>query len=222
MLWQRGLIISPRGFRDTATRKHAGKQLALPLPTNQDDIERPPTTAWQRVVDSYRVLNFSLLNHPIGLLRHQLPPSVTSSVELDTLPSGMSVMIPGLVAVRQRPETAKGVTFMLLEDEHGLFNVIVYPGLYERQRYEVRSVPFLIVEGRVQRDTANINIIATRFHAIEEGSVTDDGRVPWSAGDDRTIDVDWRTVSYARDAESERRISRADLHREKPHAHSYR
>jgi len=222
MLWQRGLIIAPRGFRDKGTRKHAGQQLALPLPVSQDYIERPPTTAWQRMEDSYRVLGFSLLNHPIGLLRHQLPQTVTSSRELEALPDGMPVMIPGLVAVRQRPGTAKGVTFLMLEDEHGLFNVIVYPGLYEKQRYEVRSVPFLIVEGRVQRDTANITIIATRLHAIEEHAGADDGRVPWSAGEDRSIDVDWRTVSYARDAERARRISRASLHAVKPHAHSYR
>ena len=74
----------------------------------------------------------------------------------------------GLVVCRQRPGTAKGVTFLLLEDEHGLVNVIVYPQLYQDYRLLVRAEPFLLVEGTMQRSDRNINIIATRFHRLAE------------------------------------------------------
>ena len=69
---------------------------------------------------------------------------------------------------RQRPGTAKGVTFLLLEDEHGLVNVIVYPQLYQDYALLVRAEPFLLVEGTMQRSDRNINIIATRFHRLAE------------------------------------------------------
>ncbi|MBA3528897.1 MAG: hypothetical protein H0T91_06255, partial [Propionibacteriaceae bacterium] len=69
---------------------------------------------------------------------------------------------------RQRPGTAKGVTFPLLEDEHGLANAIVYPSLYQEYRLLVRAEPFLLVEGLMQRSERTINIIATRFHRLAE------------------------------------------------------
>lgn len=223
MLWQRGLVIAPRRFGgQTRSRKEAGAQLPLALPTAQNYVEMPPTSTWQRVVDAYRTLGFSLMAHPIGLLRHQLPNGLVSSADLESLPHGMPVHIPGLVVVRQRPETAKGITFMLLEDEVGLFNVIVYPDLYERQRYEVRSVPFVVVEGRVQRDSANINLIATRLTGIEESYLGEDGRVPWGTGDDLGgAEVDWQIVTWNRD-EDAREISRADLRAVRSTSHTYR
>jgi error-prone DNA polymerase len=61
---------------------------------------------------------------------------------------------------RQRPTTAKGVLFMLLEDEFGLVNVVVHPGLYERRRLVVRGEPFVRVEGTLQRRGATVNVIA--------------------------------------------------------------
>jgi error-prone DNA polymerase len=71
------------------------------------------------------------------------------------------------VVCRQRPGTAKGVTFLLLEDEHGLTNVVIYPRLYEAQRNLVRGEPFVIIAGRIQREEMNVNLIATRFERLE-------------------------------------------------------
>jgi DNA polymerase III alpha subunit len=86
----------------------------------------------------------------------------------------------GLVVCRQRPGTAKGVTFLLLEDEYGLVNVIVYPQLYQDYRLLVRAEPFLLVEGTMQRSDRNINIIATRFHRLAEviGTLRDKDATP--------------------------------------------
>jgi len=77
------------------------------------------------------------------------------------------VRVAGLVVCRQRPGTAKGITFLLLEDERGLVNVIIYPALYEEQRLLVRGEPFLVVEGRLQRRDGTINLIAHRLHTLD-------------------------------------------------------
>ncbi|MGN6032435.1 MAG: DNA polymerase III subunit alpha, partial [Thermomicrobiales bacterium] len=201
MLWQVGLFIPDRAMpAGRKRRKTTGRQLAFELPTEQDMTPLPPTTAWYRVEEAYRVLGFSLAQHPIALLRHQLPSGMATAADLETMPNGMPVALPGLVAVRQRPETAKGITFMLLEDETGLFNVIVYPDLYERQRLAVRGVPFLIVEGRLQKVQNNINIIATNLtpidrHAVEPGTTRD-----WQEHqDDRHEEADVRTLVFVHD-----------------------
>ena len=122
------------------------------------------------MTDEYRVLGMSVLHHPLGLLRHRLPEGMVSTKELGELPDGMKVFLPGLVVCRQRPGTAKGITFLLVEDEFGLTNVIVYPNLYEEQRLHVRSTPMLIIEGRLQLANNNINIVAERLHPIEDSS----------------------------------------------------
>ncbi len=167
MLWHIGLFIAPIGFRDKRTRKHGGQQMPLPLPTMQDHVELPRTTLWERMADEYRVLGLSVLHHPLGLLRHKLPPGMSTTRDLKQLPDGAKVFIAGLIVCRQRPGTAKGITFLLLEDEFDLVNIVVYPDLYEKQRLHIRSTPLLIVEGKLQLANNNINIVAERVHPIE-------------------------------------------------------
>jgi error-prone DNA polymerase len=82
------------------------------------------------------------------------------------------VRIGGLVIARQRPGTAKGITFMLLEDEHGTVNVIVSPQIYERDRLAVRTEPLVIVDGRLERHAAAggaINLVARGVTRLEVG-----------------------------------------------------
>jgi len=167
MLWQIGLFITPTGFVDRHTRRPAGKQLPLALPTEQDHVELPATSSWERMADEYRTLGLSTRFHPMYLLRSRLPRHLVSTRELGELPDGFKIRIPGLIVCRQRPGTAKGITFLLLEDEFGLVNVVVYPDLYERQRLEVRSTPMLIIEGKLQLANNNVNIIAERLHPLE-------------------------------------------------------
>ena len=80
--------------------------------------------------------------------------------------------IGGLVIARQRPGTAKGITFMLLEDERGTVNIIVSPQIYERDRLTVRTEPLVIVDGRLERHASAggaINIVARRVTQLEVG-----------------------------------------------------
>ncbi len=222
MLWQIGLFIAPRGFMEPHTRRQAGKQMALALPTEQDHVELPATTSWERMADEYRTLGLSTRFHPIHLLRSRLPRHMVSSRALGRLPSGYRVQIPGLIVCRQRPGTAKGITFLLLEDEFGLANVIIYPDLYERQRMEVRSVPMLTVEGKLQKLHNNINIIAERLIPLEslQFDTIPDAHNGWEQpGDEAEI----TSLQLTRATPLEDTIvSEADIRAVAPASHNYR
>jgi len=222
MLWQIGLFISPKGFQDRATRKPAGKQLSLALPTAQDHVELPATTSWERMTDEYRTLGLSTMFHPLRLMRARLPGHMVSTQDLAHLPDGYRVQIPGLIVCRQRPGTAKGITFLLLEDEYGLVNVVIYPDLYERQRLEVRSTPLLAIEGKLQLTHNNTNIIAERLIPIERMSFGGaDAHNGWDVP--RTNDVDLSRVQLMRATTYEDGPrSPADLRAVTPDAHNYR
>jgi error-prone DNA polymerase len=174
-LWQLGLFVTTRRVSKQITAnaqaiptKTPAIQAALPLPVTQDMVELTPMPAWDRMAAEYQVLGLSPHFHPLGLLRTRLPSGSITSQDIATIPDGTQLQMAGLVVCRQRPGTAKGVTFLLLEDEHGLVNVIVYPSLYQEYRLLVRAEPFLLVEGTMQRSDRNINIIATRFHRLAE------------------------------------------------------
>jgi DNA polymerase III alpha subunit len=95
-----------------------------------------------------------------------MPAGTISSDRLPHLRQGSTVCIAGLVTARQRPQTAKGYVFVLMEDEHGPVNVIVKPDVYQRDRSAVRMEPFLTVRGRLQKDGASLNVIAERVEAL--------------------------------------------------------
>jgi error-prone DNA polymerase len=223
MLWQIGLFIAPRGFQEKKTRRHGGHQLPLALPTEQDHVELPRTTLWERMTDEYRVLGMSVMHHPLALLRRRLPDGMVSTKDLAGLPDGMKVFLPGLVVCRQRPGTAKGITFLLAEDEFGLVNIIVYPDLYEQQRLHVRSTPMLIIEGRLQLANNNINIVAERLHPIENSPFvyqapmhTDD--TPIEEADPSRIQlVQLPTRDFI-----EAPLTQADIRAVTPDSHNYR
>jgi len=96
-----------------------------------------------------------------------LPKHLVTSKQLESLPHGLTVELAGLVVCRQRPGTAKGITFLLLEDEMGLINAIVHLDLYLQERTLVRSEPFLTIKGKLQKTQGVINIIAQEITALE-------------------------------------------------------
>jgi len=171
------------------------------------------------------VLGLSVLHHPLGLLRGRLPEGVVSSKELEGLPDGMKVWLPGLIVCRQRPGTAKGITFLLLEDEHGLVNIVVYPDLYEEQRLHVRSTPLLIVEGKLQLANNNVNIVAQRLHPIEDSQFIYPTPRAWEDPDRVVEEANPRTIQLvqlpARNL-IEAPLTRADIRAVTPSSHNYR
>lgn len=226
MLWQIGLFITPIGFRDKRTRRYGGQQMSLPLPTKQDHVDLPPTTLWERMADEYRMLGLSVQHHPMFLLRHKLPPGMTATKELEHLPDGSKVFVPGLIVCRQRPGTAKGITFLLLEDEFGLVNIVIYPDLYEQQRLYVRSTPLLIVEGRLQLANNNVNIVAERVYPMEDSpfiAPTPDFAEEMSEEMEQEVDPERiQLVSIPARNLIEVPITQADIRAVTPDSHNYR
>jgi error-prone DNA polymerase len=155
LLWQLGLLYRP-----------SNGQLALPLPVEQDMVPLPEMTDWERMAADFGILALSPNYHPMGLMRPHLHEGIVSTAHLERLPDGTQVEVAGLVVCRQRPMTAKGFVFMLLEDEFGMANVVVKPQLYERYRSLVRAEPFVLVQGELQRRDGTTNVIAQRLSAV--------------------------------------------------------
>jgi error-prone DNA polymerase len=222
MLWQIGLFITPTRFGVRNSTKTQGRQLSLNLPTAQDHVELPATTSWERMTDEYRILGLTTQYHPLLLLRSRLPKHMVSTKDLENLPEGYRIQIPGLIVCRQRPGTAKGITFLLLEDEFGLVNIVVYPDLYERQRLEVRSTPMLVVEGKLQLANNNINIIAERLLPLENhGAAIPPAHNGWDIPP--TDDVDLSRIQLMRITHIEDpQPTTADIRSLAPDSHNYR
>jgi error-prone DNA polymerase len=87
----------------------------------------------------------------MALLRDQLPEGAASCRDLERMRHEAPVTIGGLVVARQRPGTAKGIVFLLLEDEFGTINLIVPPDVYERHRLTVRTEPLILARGRLEK-----------------------------------------------------------------------
>src|SRR3990172_1003154 len=170
LLWQLGLLYRSEG------RNGHDRQFALPLPSEQDmpggaGFDLRPMTEWDRMVADFAILGLSPNHHPMALLRAGLHEGVVPSAMLGALPDGARVEVAGLVACRQRPGTAKGFVFLLLEDEFGLVNVIVKPGLHDRQRTLGRAEPFVIVGGKLQRRDGTVNVVGESLQALPVSGV---------------------------------------------------
>jgi error-prone DNA polymerase len=116
------------------------------------------------VAEDYRTTSLSLKAHPLSFFRARLAErSVRPARDLAVIPNGRRAKIAGLVLIRQRPGTAKGVTFVTLEDETGVANLVVWPDRFEAERKTVMTSRFLCVEGKVQREGEVIHLVAERF-----------------------------------------------------------
>ncbi len=170
LLWQLGLLITTQGNRTQQLPAARGHQASLPLPTGQDMATLPSLSPWQELAWDFERVGLSTKQHPMALVRPLLHEGLITSLHLggvhnpNRLPQGMLVEFAGMVVTRQRPSTASGVMFMLLEDEFGLVNAVVYTPLQEKQRELVRATPFVIIRGRVDNEKSGFpNIIAERF-----------------------------------------------------------
>jgi error-prone DNA polymerase len=165
LLWQVGLWLPPKAGQ--AKHSRVRRQLELPLTHPYEHLRFGDVAADERLVAEYQVLGFSASGHPFSLLRKVLPPQVVRSDRLGSLEHGAHVQIAGLVVARQRPETARGFTFILLEDEASMMNAIVRPQIYERDRTAIRGEPFLWILGTLAKDDGTLNIIAEEVRALK-------------------------------------------------------
>ncbi len=156
LLWQLGLVPRPQTVPGSGGSE---KQLALPLDPTVETPDLPEPTTWESMLADYRTTSMSVGVHPLELMRPHLPPGTLSSLELLDQPHRARVAVAGMVVARQRPATANGVVFMLLEDEHAQVNLIVPPAVYERFRAVVRSEPLLLARGRYEHLDRNRNVL---------------------------------------------------------------
>ncbi len=118
----------------------------------------------EHVIEDYARLRLSLKAHPLALLRDWLGTRrIVTARQLWDIPPGRRVTVAGLVLVRQRPGSAKGVIFATLEDETGFANIIVWPTLVERYRSTILTARLLAATGQLQREGRVIHVIAERL-----------------------------------------------------------
>ena len=164
-------------------RGDAKTEDALPLLTPhlgdeffpEPQVALPAMPLCERVVEDYVTTGLSLKEHPVRFFRERLDAlGVTVNAQLrdEALLSDTTVTVAGLVLVRQRPGTSKGVVFMTLEDETDIANVIVWPKVFEKNRRTVMTARFLAVRGRSQRAGLVIHVVAESFIDLS-------GQLPW-------------------------------------------
>jgi error-prone DNA polymerase len=136
------------------------------------DAHLPPMPPGEHVVEDYRHLALSLKAHPVSFLRYELDRRrILRTADLERVPTQQSktrapswslprVTVAGLVLVRQRPGTAKGVLFMTIEDETGVANAIIWPKIFEAQRAIVIGARLIAITGRVQNEAGVIHLVA--------------------------------------------------------------
>ncbi|MES2582179.1 MAG: error-prone DNA polymerase [Pseudomonadota bacterium] len=123
------------------------------VPIDEDELLLPAAEEGEEVVFDYASLGLTLRSHPLALMRGELmQKKLLTAAQMANLPHGRLVRACGLVTMRQRPQTAKGVIFITLEDETGSVNVIVWKAVRERFRQEVYRSRLLMVYGEWQRD----------------------------------------------------------------------
>jgi error-prone DNA polymerase len=177
-----------------------GVQLALPVePGGAPGLRE--LDPWERMLADYGSTGITLREHPLELMRPGLPADFLSSRELEETRHGSYVKIAGLVVARQRPATANGMTFMLLEDEFGTLNLIVSPPVHDRCRLAVRAEPLVMADGRLERRDGTINVVVERLARLERPDLPQaevrhiEPRRIWS--NDDSADADLRAVAPA-------------------------
>jgi error-prone DNA polymerase len=129
---------------------------------------------WELMLADYAATGMTTGSHPLAIVRERLATAgALSSGALGSVGHGSRARVGGLVVARQRPATARGVCFMLLEDEEGTVNLVVPPPVYERFRLAVRTEPLVLAEGRLERHRhagGTVNLLVDRLEALGEGS----------------------------------------------------
>jgi error-prone DNA polymerase len=173
-------VIGIRTTRPVAAAKDAAatndkvdsERLPLLTPHMSDELFPEPAVALpampltEHVVEDYVTTGLSLKDHPVRFFRERLNALGAlrnAALRGEDLRQDMRVTVAGLVLVRQRPGTAKGVIFMTLEDETDIANIIVWPKAFENNRRTVMTARFLAVRGRLQRAGLVIHVVAETF-----------------------------------------------------------
>lgn len=131
---------------------------------SEPSVSLRPMTDGREVVEDYRSLQLSLRGHPLSFLRTQLDAMrVVRCADLANIRDGRNVEVAGVILVRQRPGSAKGVLFVTIEDETGVANGILWPDRFESYRRQVMSASMIAMRGRLQKEGEVIHIVCDRI-----------------------------------------------------------
>ena len=143
----------------------AGRQLSLAFEQEEaPDLEEPED--WARVAAEYGSIGMTLEDHPMALARKDLPKKVLSAAEAVNLPDRSTAEVAGLMVARQRPETARGVYFVLIEDETGTLNLVVPPPVAARHRLVIRTATMIQARGRIETSQGVVNLVAASLSEL--------------------------------------------------------
>ncbi len=130
----------------------------------EPEVTLQPLSAGREVVEDYRATQLSLRAHPLSFLRDRLEARrIARCADLLTMKDGQRVEVAGLILVRQRPGSAKGVVFVTLEDETGIANAVLWADRFEANRRTVMSATMLAIRGKVQKEGIVIHLVAEQI-----------------------------------------------------------
>ena len=136
----------------------------------EPDVNLRPLTDGREVIEDYRSLQLSLRAHPLAFVRDELARrGVKRCADLASIRDGRHVEVAGIILVRQKPGSAKGVLFITIEDESGIANGILWPDRFEAQRRTVMSASMIGMKGRVQKEGEVIHVICDKI--IDHGDL---------------------------------------------------
>jgi len=134
--------------------------------TETEPAKLPAMALSEHVVNDYQTIRLSLKAHPMSFLReHYAARKFIAADQLKRIRDGKRLSIAGLVLIRQRPGSAKGVVFITIEDETGIANLVVWPDVFEKQRKIVMGARLMAVHGIIQKDEDDgvIHVIARKL-----------------------------------------------------------
>ncbi|MGH7330634.1 MAG: OB-fold nucleic acid binding domain-containing protein, partial [Polyangiaceae bacterium] len=167
---RREAIWALRGLDEREARGELGRGMEIVEPKPQLRALEPLETTR---LDVY-ALGVTTGPQPIAHFRAELErKNVLAAERLATMPNNLICKVGGMVIVRQRPGTANGFVFLTLEDETGLVNIIVRPDVFERYKRTIKLSQALIVEGKLQKESGCIDVIARRFWPLDTAGATD-------------------------------------------------
>ncbi|HTW27408.1 MAG TPA: OB-fold nucleic acid binding domain-containing protein, partial [Acetobacteraceae bacterium] len=188
---RRAALWAVRGLRDAPLPLFAAADRGLAAPEIVEPaVPLAPMGEGREVVEDYRSIGLSLRRHPVAFLRGELDAMrMCPAGELAAVRDGGRVAIAGLVLVRQRPGSAKGVLFITIEDETGQANLIVWPDVFERYRRLVLSASMIACHGRLQREGIVTHVVVERLVDLSAllrsvGERTGDFPLPHGRGDE--------------------------------------
>ncbi|MGI4803009.1 MAG: OB-fold nucleic acid binding domain-containing protein, partial [Janthinobacterium lividum] len=156
---RRDAIWAIRALRDTALPLFAASENVVETP-----IALTPMRPGRTVVEDYGSVGLSLRQHPLAFVRDDFArQGMIQCSDLDRLRDGTRIIVPGLVLMRQKPGSAKGVMFITLEDETGIANLIVWPSIFERQRRLILASSMMAAHGKLQKEGGIIHVIVERL-----------------------------------------------------------